>query len=184
MSRCVLLVLMCVLAPDAVSDDDIKALHDEAVGIVGDFAGELKPALMAAMQEGGPVHAIDVCSERAPEIAERLSAESGWSVSRVSLKPRNRETGQPDAWARAMLATFDARQKAGEPAENLVVSEVADGEFRFLKAQPVEPLCLACHGKALAPAVREKLAERYPDDHATAYSLGQVRGGFYLRKTL
>jgi hypothetical protein len=45
-----------------------------------------------------------------------------------------------------------------------------------MQAQGVEPLCLVCHGKGLSDEVKATLEEYYPDDLATGYSLGQVRG--------
>ncbi|MCB1124616.1 MAG: DUF3365 domain-containing protein, partial [Verrucomicrobiae bacterium] len=57
-------------------------------------------------------------------------------------------------------------------------------EFRFMKAQAVEPLCLTCHGEKLAPDVTEALAKNYPGDAATGYQLGDIRGAFSLKKKL
>ena len=54
----------------------------------------------------------------------------------------------------------------------------------LLIAQPVQPVCLTCHGKRLAGDVRTAIAEHYPDDRATGYALGDVRGAIYLRKAL
>ncbi|MBS02714.1 MAG: hypothetical protein CMQ24_08425 [Gammaproteobacteria bacterium] len=54
----------------------------------------------------------------------------------------------------------------------------------LLIAQPVQPVCLTCHGKRLAGDVRTAIAEHYRDDRATGYALGDVRGAIYLRKAL
>jgi hypothetical protein len=55
-----------------------------------------------------------------------------------------------------------------------------------MKAIPVQPLCVACHGPAetLSPAVRERLAKEYPHDRATGYSPGQVRGAITVKKRI
>ncbi len=42
------------------------------------------------------------------------------------------------------------------------------------------PLCRVCHGQKVADAVQESLEVWYPDDMATGYALGQVRGAISL----
>lgn len=173
-----------IIGSPPISADDFPVLESEARKIVSRFAGELKPELKQALEEGGPVNAIEVCSKRAPEIAQRLSRQTDWTVKRVSLKPRNRETGTPDAWEKAVLETFDRRQSAGESPGDLEHAEMTGGDFRYMKAQGVEPLCLTCHGETLAPPVQEALQATYPEDTATGYSVGEIRGAFSLKTQL
>ncbi len=156
------------------------ALKADAVSLVKQFAGQLKPRLKQAMQEGGPVHAVSVCSEAAPAIARALSEESGWQIKRVSLKARN-PNALPDTLERRVLEDFDARRAVGESPETLAYSAEVDGEYRFMKAQPTEGLCLACHGSEVAPDVEAALAKYYPNDQARGYQLGDIRGAFSLR---
>lgn len=40
----------------------------------------------------------------------------------------------------------------------------------------LQPMCLTCHGADLAPDVQAAIAERYPDDRATGYRTGELRG--------
>ena len=53
-----------------------------------------------------------------------------------------------------------------------------------MQAQAVEPLCLVCHGKGLSDEVQDALEQYYPDDTATGYSLGQVRGAISLSRDM
>jgi hypothetical protein len=64
--------------------------------------------------------------------------------------------------------------------------EKVGSEYRFVKALPVQPLCLSCHGSAeqISPAVKSVLAQHYPNDLATGYSVGQIRGVISVRKPL
>ena len=159
----------------------------EAKAIVQEFATTLQGELQAAMKDGGPTNAIAVCQDRAPAIAATLSESSGWQVGRTSLKTRN-SNNAPDAWEQKVLADFDARRAAGEDVQPMAYAEVvetADGKtFRFMKAIPTGEVCLACHGRDITPEVAAALDERYPDDMARGYSLGDVRGAFSLSKPL
>ncbi len=175
------LLAATVLYADSV---DQAALKAEAIGIVQQFGGSLKPQLKKALMEGGPAHAISVCSVQAPEIAQNLSQSTGWSVKRVSLKARNSETATPDAWEMGVLEQFDQRQANGESAKKMAYAEVVDGQFRFMKAQGVEDVCLKCHAANIDPETEKALQEHYADDSARGYTLGQIRGAFSLSKPL
>jgi hypothetical protein len=41
-------------------------------------------------------------------------------------------------------------------------------------------MCLGCHGKNIAPEVQAKLDELYPEDQATGFSEGDLRGAFVI----
>ena len=166
------------------ADVDQARLKQEAIGIVKQFGGALKPELKKAIQSGGPAHAISVCADKAPSIAQGLSSETGWRVKRVSLKARNHKTAVPDAWEKKVLEQFDQRQAAGESAAKMTYAEVVDGSFRFMKAQGVEAICLSCHAAEIKPEVEAALKEKYPKDTARGYSLGQIRGAFSLSMDL
>lgn len=159
-------------------------LEAEARAVSGQFVGTLLPTLQAAMQTGGPVRGIEVCSVAAPQIAADLSRESGWDVSRVSLKARNQTTAIPDDWEAEVLRDFDQRQLAGEPPAQINHAAVVDGELRYMQAQPAGELCLTCHGTEISGEVRAALNEHYPQDTATGYMAGQIRGAISLRRSL
>lgn len=185
MKQIVLIGLLSALATavpsQAFAENHRLALEVQANAIVKKFAGQLKPTLKQAIQTGGFEHAIDVCAKEAPAIAKQLSDETGWRVKRVSLKPRN-PNAKPNHFELKVLTSFDARQKLGEPADQLVYSvKDADG-FHYMKALPVEAVCLNCHGTNVAPNIRNAIAKHYPDDMATGYSLGEIRGAFSLVK--
>lgn len=161
------------------------------VGDARKVASSLPPKLLVVLNEeiakGGPEGAIAVCRDKAPELAKAASAESGWAIRRVSLKNRNPKA-VPDAWERTALEDFDRRAAAGENPATIEKAEVVvvDGKntYRYMKALPVQPLCVACHGPAeqLAPGVKEKLKTLYPDDKGVGYSPGQIRGAITLKK--
>lgn len=174
-------VYLFVAIPVSANDAELTA---QAQALVKRFAGELKPALKQALQEGGPVHAIEVCASRAPAIASTLSASSGWSIRRVSLKPRNVKQATPDSWERTVLAEFEQELAAGKSIAEMYRTKNDGAEFRFMKPQPVEAVCLACHGENLSPAISAALREYAPGDSATGYSLGQIRGAFSLSRNL
>ena len=163
---------------------DIPALKAEAITIVKQFGGTLKPQLKKALSEGGVLKAIEVCSVKAPQIAKQLSSSTQWQVKRVSLKARNHANAIPNAWEKSVLEEFNTRQQQGESAKKMAKAAVVKDEFRFMKAQGTGQLCLTCHGSELTAETKAALKKHYPNDQATNYSLGQIRGAFSLTKQL
>jgi cytochrome c553 len=178
--------ILCAIASPAMSAS-AKDSQAEARAAIAAFGNELKAELMAAMQAGGPLNAIEVCATRAPAIAESVSIDSGMQLSRVSLRNRNPGNAPAD-WQASVLRDFEQRLAAGETAESLSWQEVADSsgrqEFRLMKAIPTAPLCLQCHGETIAPAVAKKIEELYPEDKATGFREGDIRGAFVVTKWL
>ncbi|MDG1123040.1 MAG: DUF3365 domain-containing protein [Glaciecola sp.] len=166
------------------SQETKQALEAEAQLITQRFGGTLKPKLKAAIQSGGLVHAVDICAVEAPVIAQSLSSKTGWEVQRVSLQPRNTETATPDEHERTTLVWFAEQQANQSEAGMLKSSQIVNNTYRYMQAQPVEGVCLNCHGTNIDPAVQSIIESKYPSDMATGYQLGQIRGAFSLAKSL
>ena len=160
----------------------------QARGLIKQFAGTLQGELKSALQQGGPVAAVEVCEDRAPAIAAELSEQSGWDVGRTSLKTRNKATNTPDEWEREVLEQFESRKAGGESPKGMfyeaVVQTDAGQVYRYMQAIPTQEVCLACHGKDIAPDVAAALDEVYPDDQARGFAVGDIRGAFTLSKPL
>lgn len=176
------------LTVPAWSDDN--AVRVEASrNAVKQLQGSLVTELQAAMKSGGPVNAIEVCNKTASVIAGDISRQHGWKVGRTSLKYRNPKNA-PDAWETRVLQDFERRKAAGENPANLEYYEIVklDGKpaFRYMKALPIPEgaPCLACHGQKLDPAVAAKINKLYPQDKATGFKTGDLRGAVTITQPL
>jgi hypothetical protein len=56
----------------------------------------------------------------------------------------------------------------------------SDGSARYMQAIVLQPMCAMCHGDSLAPEVRATIQENYPDDQATGFAVGELRGAFLI----
>ena len=159
-----------VALPLAHAEDTTAA---RAQVVLSPFKRALKQALTEGMREG-PVPAIAACNTRAPELAESHS-RSGVTVGRSSHRLRSAANAAPD-WVRPILNAYvsDAATRAPK--------SVALGAGRSGYVEPilVQPLCLTCHGKALAPEVAARIAALYPDDRATGFEVGDLRGVWWV----
>lgn len=173
----------------AFAGDDMAKYQEESRQVAKTFVQQLGGELQKEMQANGPASAIKVCKNVAPAIASDLSRKNGWHVSRVSLKARNPLLGFPDAWEQKVLADFEARKERGESPATMeyaeIVTEPQGKYFRYMKAIPVQEVCLACHGANIPQNVKDALASDYPHDKATGYTaVGQIRGAITIKRPL
>ena len=154
--------------------------------ITKQFATTLKGELQAALQDGGPLHAVSVCRQHAPAIATPLSEQSGWQFGRTSLKPRNIGLDAPDARERRILQQLEDRRGRGEavdsPTYAKVVEEHGDTRYGYMQAIPTAQVCLACHGSNIDPALAEAIDAAYPEGQANGFATGDIRGALTLSR--
>jgi hypothetical protein len=167
--------------PEAPAPDpaDIAAAQAAAQAV----GQRLKARLMEAVAEEGPAAAIGVCSDEAPEIAAAVSAEAGLSVGRTALRVRN-PANAPDAYERAQLMAFEDALSDGADPATLSHAAVVEGTFRWMKPIIMQQECTLCHGAALPDAVAAAVAARYPEDAATGFAPGDLRGAFTVMRRL
>jgi len=180
-------VLACVVAaavraqqPTPMTDQERLAKARE---VAQSMADRIRTELAAALRTG-VVEAIGVCHTLSPELADQTSATSGFEVTRTAFKLRNPENA-PDAWEAKVLEDFQRRAAEGAELSKLdhyevVTTNEGDKLFRYMKAIPTQEMCLACHGTDVKQNVKAEIAKYYPEDKATGFKLGELRGAFSL----
>jgi len=170
----------------SLMESEVKAASE----VTGAFLKELGGVMKREMKKGDPSEVIHVCSNLAPEIANRLSRENGWRVTRVGTRVRNPLLGMPDAWEQGVLKQFTERARDGEKFADMAYSEVVSKPrgryFRFMKPIGVQPQCLLCHGdaKQIPASIRTMLKKHYPFDAAIGYKTGELRGAVSIKEPL
>jgi post-segregation antitoxin (ccd killing protein) len=148
-------------------------IHAKALG------GALKATLKQAIQTNGLEEGIHACRLSAGPIAQGLSI-NGWQVGRTALKVRNSDNAA-DAWEHEQLNAF-AQALASNvqgPLEAIQYNENT-GQMRYMSAIQTGQVCTACHGNAISPSVQQAINAAYPDDQATGFDVGSLRGAFTL----
>lgn len=189
-ARALLLPLFAVLAacaapPPPLDETKVAAGTALSASVADRFQEELLGTLQQTIARDGMVAAIAVCAEEAPAIAARLSAESGARVRRTALRPRN-PAAAPDGLEAAVMQQWAEAPLDPQGRPRVHAATVRTGgteELRFLRAIPTAPQCLACHGDPglMADELKAAIAARYPDDRATGFAAGQMRGAFSIR---
>jgi hypothetical protein len=160
-----------------------KALID-ARNVSNQLAERVRSLLLQEIEEGGFSSAVRVCSELAQEMTLQFNAQTGHDVRRISLKHRNPKN-VPDAYEQRKLEEFNILNQKKELSDEYseIVEEQGKRYLRYLRPLIVASLCITCHGpkESISQEVKTILAERYPDDRATGFLVGDVRGAITVK---
>lgn len=178
-------LLAATSCTSALSEAEEKAAMEKGASLAGASFQALSAQLQHAMKEGGPAHAVDFCSLNALSIVDSLSEAHGAQIRRTSDRiraPHDRPDAEETRYLQAMLEEW----KAGATAADLSARAVVHGDS-VAYYQPIfinSPACLKCHGTAgenLDASAVAVINERYPDDQATGYAMGDLRGMWSIR---
>lgn len=149
-----------------------KALQERCVKAVRTMGQRLLGELEGALDSGDPAAGIEICRTRAPEIAAAVSNEFGVRIGRTSFKLRNPANAVPE-WAEELVS-----RRVADP------TWLRSPEGRIAGLMPIrlKAECGMCHGPEaeIPQEVRAKLAESYPNDQATGFHAGDLRGWFWV----
>jgi hypothetical protein len=182
---CLALVLGACSQNPEHSEATLDAASARAEIAADSLYQRLSSELASAMSSGGTVAAISVCKERAPAIASEIATETGVSIGRTALRVRN-AANTPDAWEVENLEQFESRRATGEAWSDMSARTVENGALRWMRPIPMGETCASCHGSAdaISEDARQALGTAYPNDRATDYSIGGLRGAFTARVPL
>lgn len=146
--------------------------------ITGQAFALLSANLGKALAEGGVTNALSYCSVKALPLTKLVADTNEVRLSRVTHRPRN-PANKANREEMALLKQFQSELKTGKPPTPLVVKN-EDGAVTFFG--PIilnNPLCLKCHGETGKDIAADNLAyirSLYPNDRATGFKMGQLRG--------
>jgi uncharacterized protein (TIGR01244 family) len=132
----------------------------------------LMTTVSEAVSAKGHAQAIESCSGEAGRLTERAGEAHGVSIGRTALRLRNPNN----------LAPFWARPAIAAQVEQPTYFARKDGRFAALLPIVLQKECVACHGPVdqLSNGVPQRLSVLYPDDEATGFVPGDLRGWFWV----
>ena len=159
------------VTPETMSETQ-KGQHELCLAATNTFASEMMGELMAALGSDDPTAGITVCGANAPAIAAHIAEDYGVKIGRTSRRLRN-PANTPPEWAEEIVA-----KKVGQPT----YFAGPTGQFGALLPIRLKAECQMCHGdpEEIDEAIQASLAEHYPDDAATGFSEGDLRGWFWI----
>lgn len=153
-------------------------------------SNRLFASLMTTLQEriasDGPEAAIAYCRLEALPLTAQIAREFPQvkNVRRTALRVRN-PANTPDDTDRSVLEEWLTNWNPAAPPKPVLKEFTADDgtkELRYYRPVPVMATCLACHGTGdkIAPNVRTAIERDYPQDQATGFKEGDLRGAIVV----
>ncbi len=142
----------------------------------------LSTELKQALQRGGVAEAVQYCQLKAYPIVDSLSHIHQARIRRTTLKVRNPKD-TPDEVEANILKRMQ-QQKAQGLMPQPVVQRITPDTVLFAAPILTQPLCLKCHGtvgKEIDPNDYALIQKHYPNDQATGYKAGDLRGMWSIR---
>jgi hypothetical protein len=164
----------CRTTPTSATSRNDEESVKAAQAALAPFRASLKGALQKAMADS-PEAAIDACATQAPALAS-AHASPGVTMGRSAPRLRN-EANVARPWLVPVMDRL-ARAPSGTDAHELVA--LGGGRHGYAEAIWTAPMCLTCHGDAIAPSLAAKLDARYPHDAARGFRAGEFRGVFWV----
>lgn len=146
--------------------------HGDAVAAKDNLFQSLLGELTSSIGENGVAKSIEVCKTKAPALAKTVSEEQGLKIGRTSFLLRNDQSAPP-TWAASFVK---------ERVEKEVNVDLGENRLGVLLPIRLKEACIKCHGQSdsLDADVKEAIASHYPNDKATGFAEGDLRGYFWV----
>lgn len=146
---------------------------DQGLDISSSTFLALSGALRNAIKAGGLENALSYCNVNALALTDSLSKVYDVEIKRTSLKFRN-PNNRPTADEIEILNQYEELKNRGESLMAMV-NEVSGGK-KFYAPILIHEACLKCHGSTTDISIYDSILKHYPDDRATGYAMGDLRG--------
>lgn len=170
-------------SPPALATEAQQATLQRGKAIAAETFSLLSSNLQTALQSGGVTNALPFCSLAASPLTAGIAAKHGVTLRRVTHKARN-PADHADEAELAILKSFEvALSTSTNPPAAFATNLVAGHATFFAPIVINNELCLKCHGEPGADISAENLAiirQHYPQDEATGFKLGDLRGAWRI----
>jgi hypothetical protein len=161
-------------------DSSEAALKQRAAAIAKEAFSELSSNLLAAITRTGLNDALPYCSDKAIPITKAVAAKNGVGLSRVTHKARNPANKASEAEL-AVIRQFQSELTAQHAPAPIAATNATQAVSVYIPIVISNPLCLMCHGKPgteVSTELQATIRRLYPDDQATGFALGDLRGAW------
>jgi hypothetical protein len=153
-------------------------LKQRAGTIAKEAFSELSSNLLAAITRSGLNEALPYCSDKAIPITKAVATRNGVRLNRVTHEARNPANKATDTEL-AVIRQFQAEFVAKQLPAATVLTNANQAAAVYVPIVISNPLCLMCHGKPgteVSAELQSTIHRLYPDDQATGFALGDLRG--------
>ncbi|MEN8137875.1 MAG: DUF3365 domain-containing protein [Bacteroidota bacterium] len=141
----------------------------------------LSSDLKKAINKGGPIAGIEVCSSKAITLTDSMSKEYNVDIKRTSLKLRN-QNNKANSSEKNVLEGWNSSIESGMKIKPEVL-HMKNGDIMFIAPIKLKSFCLSCHGNSdmVTPEVKAQIMKHYPLDKAQGYDENDLRGAWSIK---
>ena len=181
------LIALCSLSlmanPYESNKEEMESVVKTGKEVSMDLLKTLGKNLKKHMKAGGPIAAAEFCTTQAYSLTESVDGKYGKDVQvkRISLKERN-PANEAVGKEKVILESLDNLQKNGVVLPPYLVERVNKDTYKFYKPLVInKQVCLKCHGDiGKNQKLSQYLGKTYPNDKATGYKMGDLRGAVVI----
>lgn len=174
-----MIILLTILSSctKSISKKDIRSYTLQGNEIAQATQKTLGSNLSQKMKNGGVEAAIPFCNTMAMPLTAKMEAKYEVTIKRVSSKIRN-EANSP---SRAELKTIEIYQDLLLSGRGLdpVIEDNNENKIHYYAPILMQKKCLTCHGvlgAELTAQTDSLIKSIYPNDKATGFKEGELRG--------
>ncbi len=133
--------------------------------------------IKAKSQEGGLPAVLNFCHDNALKLTDSMSSVYHVKIKRTSHKLRNPYNAPDENEKKVLNAYLSLMEKSEKP--QAVVKKDEKGNVHFYAPIFIKQDCMKCHGepgKDIPEKVYKMIKEKYPEDQATGFKVGDLRG--------
>lgn len=171
------LLLTATLFAQEIPQDVIDTGEKASSELLKNLGSKLKHEI----KTNGIISAVRFCNTNALTLTEEVNLHQvkGVSIKRISLKERN-PANTPSADEANALQKMQALLDTQKLSTHYV--EETDNAYKYYKPLVItKEVCLKCHGDINKnPKLADFIKESYPEDKATGYKMGDLRGAILV----
>ena len=161
---------------ETLSEEEIASYQKTGSHLATSTQKVLASNLINAIENGGPVNALAFCNIEALPLTDSMAVELETHIKHVSDRPRNSQN-QANKDELAYIKKTKNQLREGQEVQPSIQSKNGSvtGYYPIITNQ----LCMQCHGSEgsqIDQTTLTKIKELYPEDKATGYSVGELRG--------
>jgi len=180
MKRFLLFILTAFITSSCSKSLSQKEIQDYTVKgkeIASTTANTLGNNLTQKMKKGGVIDAVPFCNTMAIPLTEEVENKYGVSIKRTSFAIRNEEN-KPNEGEIVILKQYKNSLTNKETLEPIITLD-SSGKPHFYAPILLQKKCLTCHGsigKEVTTKTDSLIKSYYPNDKATGFKEGDLRG--------
>lgn len=169
-----------LFASETSTPKTLEAYKQEGVKYIKMLGGSLQKDLKAQMKvDPSGLSAMVFCTQEAHNLTEDVNKKlpSYATVRRAALKARSSANKADELDLGMMQKLMQDIENNKEIKAKPVMVETLDS-YRVYKPLLIQPVCLKCHGdeNKISSDIKKVIVEKYPQDMATGFKVGDFRG--------